>query len=103
MQEKCTTSCKFSKAIIPYGTRLCTVCGHEEIPKYSHFQTKCHVAIKKHFGRTASSIRMEPNCIKLNTKILMDSDFQFFYNLDGSYKNIEVKRSGLGVLIILKF
>lgn len=63
---------------------------------------KVHKELRKHFGRSATIIKME-HCIKVKTRILIDSDLDIFHNLEGMYANATIKRSDLGLVTILDF
>ena len=82
MQEKCKTS----KAIMPKET----------------LQEKVLRVLKKHFG-TSATVRNQEDTIKVNSLILIDSDLEALKNIEGMYNDISIKRSGSGVVIILKF
>jgi len=99
MQEKCKTSCTYSKAGFPKQTiRKCTKCGHPE----ETLQEYSLRVLKKHFGSSAT-VRNQENVIKVNSLLLVDNDLEALKGIEGMYKNIEIKRSGSGVVIILNF
>lgn len=101
MQEKCKTSCTYSRKMYALGPRPCVICGHPE--HIRSLQEKTLTKIKRHFGKSASSLRNETNCIRLNTKVLIDKDIEFFKEIEGMYKEIQIKRSGMGIVTILNF
>lgn len=57
----------------------------------------------KKFYREGASIRNQPDCIKVNAFVLVDKDLEFFKEIEGMYKDILIKRSGLGLVVILNF
>jgi len=61
-----------------------------------------HKQLKKHFGYSATIIK-QSNCLKIKTKVLVDSDLQLFHNLEGMYSNAMIKRSDLGLLTVINF
>lgn len=65
-------------------------------------QEKVLQKVKKFYLKGAS-IRNQEGCIKINAYVLIDKDFEFFKEIEGMYKDIMVKRSGVGLVIILNF
>lgn len=65
-------------------------------------QEKVLQKVKK-FYLEGASIRNQTNCIKINAFVLVDADIEFFKEIEGMYSNIEIKRSGKGLVVILKF
>ena len=63
---------------------------------------KVHKQLRKHFGSSATIIK-QSNCLKIKTKVLVDSDLQLFHNLEGMYANAMIKRSDLGLVTIINF
>lgn len=63
---------------------------------------KVHKELRKHFGSSATIIKQE-RCLKIKTKVLVDSDIQLFHNLEGMYSNAMIKRSDLGLLTVINF
>ena len=57
----------------------------------------------KKFYKTSATIRNQDKTIKINSLILVDRDLEFYKEIEGMYKDITVKRSGVGVVVILKF
>lgn len=83
----------------------CESCGHSFIPpkaKELTLQEKVLQKVKK-FYLEGASIRNQLNCIKINAYVLVDKDLEFFKSIEGMYSNIEIKRSGKGLVIILNF
>lgn len=78
----------------------CTKCGHSFIP--DNLQDKAFEKIKK-FYFSSATIRSQPGWIKINAYVLVDKDLEFFKELEGMYKNIMIKRSGTGLVVILNF
>ncbi len=106
MQERCK-SCTYSKAMGQSYPRKCIVCGTREKPKPQlksdlSLQEKVLVKLKKHFG-TSATIRNQENVIKVNSLLLVDNDLEALKSIKGMYKDIEIRRSGSGVVIILNF
>ncbi|RUP42178.1 MAG: hypothetical protein EKK63_02455 [Acinetobacter sp.] len=65
-------------------------------------QEKALQKIKK-FYLQGASIRNQEKCIKINAFVLVDRDLEFFKEIEGMYTSIEIKRSGKGLAVILKF
>jgi hypothetical protein len=65
-------------------------------------QEKVLQKVKK-FYLQGASIRNQENCIKINAFVLVDKDLEFFKEIEGMYNSIMIKRSGNGVVVILKF
>jgi hypothetical protein len=65
-------------------------------------QEKTLLLVKKHFKESAT-VRNQEDCIKVNTKALYDADVEFLTTLQGMQKEVEIHRSGSGVVIILNF
>jgi len=65
-------------------------------------QEKALRKIKKFFLEGAS-IRNQENCIKINVFVLVDKDLEFFKEIEGMYRDILIKRSGTGLVVILNF
>ncbi len=61
-----------------------------------------HNKLRKHFGSSATIIK-QPTCLKIKTKVLVDTDVNLLHDLEGLYANITIKRSDLGLLTILNF
>ena len=57
----------------------------------------------KKFFLEGASIRNQTNCIKINAFVLVDADIEFFKELEGMYRDIMIKRSGKGLVVILNF
>ena len=101
MQEKCKTSCTYSRGINVPTPRPCVKCGHPEHVR--SLQEIVLAKIKRYFGQSASSIRNEKDCIRLYTKELIDADLEFFKSIEGMYKEILIKRSNIWIVTILNF
>jgi len=65
-------------------------------------QEKALQKVKKFFLEGAS-IRNQENCIKINVFVLVDKDLEFFKEIEGMYRDILIKRSGKGLVVILNF
>jgi hypothetical protein len=65
-------------------------------------QEKALRMIKKFFLEGAS-VRNQEDCIKINVFVLVDRDLEFFKELEGMYRDIMIKRSGRGLVVILNF
>jgi len=61
-----------------------------------------HKELRKHFGTSATILKQE-DCLKIKTKVLVDTDLKLFNKLRLAYSDITVKRSDLGLLTILNF
>lgn len=63
---------------------------------------KVYNQLRKHFGSSATIIK-QPMCLKIKTKVLVDSDIQLLHELEGMYANAMIKRSDLGLVTIINF
>jgi len=74
---------------------------HKKRPELT-LQEKVLNKVKKFFLEGAS-IRNQENCIKINVFVLVDKDLEFFKEIEGMYRDILIKRSGKGLVVILNF
>ncbi len=63
---------------------------------------KVYNQLRKHFGTSATILKQE-TCLKIKTKVLVDSDIQLLHELEGMYANAMIKRSDLGLVTIINF
>jgi hypothetical protein len=77
---------------------ICTTCYR---PKPS-LQEKAFKVIKKHFGLN-TEYKVRDGAIKIYTKVLCDSDLELLKNIEGMYRDVLIKRSGNGIVVILSF
>jgi hypothetical protein len=101
MQTKCKR-CMYSRAMNQPKPRLCVICKHPEGVPYESLQEKVLKKVKKFYLKGAT-IRNQKNCIKVNAFVLVDKDLEFFKSIEGMYTDILIKRSGLGLVVILNF
>ena len=98
--QKCKNKCLYTRG--SKRPRTCIVCGVPEGTVIETLQEQVLKKVKK-FYLEGASIRNQKDCIKINAYVLIDKDLEFFKELEGMYTHIEIKRSGTGLVVILKF